>query len=193
LKPNVEVEGIFLAVENMPSGTAYRPGDVVTAMDGTTIEVLNTDAEGRVTLADALTYALQQEPDMVIDLATLTGACIVALGEDVAAILSNNDQLTQKLLTASKEAGEPLWELPLYMPYAGFVKSKIADIKNIGGGHGGGVITAALFLKTFIDDTPWAHLDIAGPSYTEREVRPEQPYGASGYGVRLLANFLSKL
>lgn len=192
LKPNVEVEGIFLAVENMPSGTAYRPGDVVTAMDGTTIEVLNTDAEGRVTLADALTYAMKQEPDMIVDLATLTGACIVALGEDIAAVLSNNDQLTQKLLAASKEAGEPLWQLPLFAGYGGFIKSKIADIKNIGGGHGGGVITAALFLKTFVGDTPWAHLDIAGPSYTEREVRPEQPYGASGYGVRLLANFLSK-
>lgn len=193
LKPSVEVEGIFLAVENMPSGNAYRPGDIVKAMDGTTIEILNTDAEGRVTLADALTYAMKQEPDMIVDLATLTGACVVALGEDVAAILSNNESLTQKLLAASKEAGEPLWELPLYAPYTQFIKSKIADIKNIGGGHGGGAITAALFLKTFVGNTPWAHLDIAGPSYTEKEVRPEQPYGASGYGVRLLANFLSKL
>ena len=193
LKPNVEVEGIFLAVENMPSGSAYRPGDVVKAMDGTTIEVLNTDAEGRVTLADAITYAKEQEPDMIIDLATLTGACIVALGEDVAAILSNNESLTKKLLDASKETGEPLWELPLYAPYTQFIKSKIADIKNIGGGHGGGTITAALFLKTFVGDTPWAHLDIAGPSYTEKESRPEQPFGASGYGVRMLAQFLSNL
>ncbi|MEO5927945.1 MAG: leucyl aminopeptidase [Patescibacteria group bacterium] len=193
LKPNVEVEGIFLAVENMPSGSAYRPGDVVTAMDGTTIEVLNTDAEGRVTLADALTYAKKQEPDMIIDLATLTGACIVALGEDVAAVLGNNESLTQKLIVSGKETGEPLWALPLYEPYTQFIRSKIADIKNIGGGHGGGVITAALFLKTFVGDTPWAHLDIAGPSYTEKETRPEQPYGASGYGVRLLANFLSNM
>ncbi|MFA5935722.1 MAG: leucyl aminopeptidase [Patescibacteria group bacterium] len=193
LKPNVEVHGIFLAVENMPSGTAYRPGDVVTAMDGTTIEVLNTDAEGRVTLADALSYAVKQEPDMIVDLATLTGACVVALGEEVAAVLGTNEPLIQKLLTASKDAGEPLWELPLHGPYAQHIKSKIADIKNIGGGHGGGVITAAHFLRTFVGDTPWAHLDVAGPTYTERETRPDQPYGASGYGVRLLARFLAKL
>ncbi len=190
LKPNIEVHGIFLAVENMTSGSAYRPGDVVTAMDGTTIEVLNTDAEGRVTLADALTYAKRQEPDMIIDLATLTGACVVALGEEVAAVLGNNDALTQKLLTAAKETGESLWQLPLFEAYTQHIKSKIADIKNIGGGHGGGVITAALFLKTFVGETPWAHLDIAGPSYTERETRPDQPYGASGYGVRLLAKFI---
>jgi leucyl aminopeptidase len=193
LKPNVEVHGIFLAVENMPSGTAYRPGDVVTAMDGTTIEVLNTDAEGRVTLADALSYAKKQEPDMIVDLATLTGACVVALGEEVAAVLGTNDPLIQKLLAASQESGEPVWQLPLHGPYAQHIKSKIADIKNIGGGHGAGVITAAHFLRTFVGDTPWAHLDVAGPTYTERETRPDQPYGASGYGVRLLARFLSKM
>lgn len=193
LKPNVEVHGIFLGVENMPSGSAYRPGDVVTAMDGTTIEVLNTDAEGRVTLADALTYAKKQDPDMIIDLATLTGACVVALGEDVAAILGTHDAFIQKVLTAAEESGEPLWRLPLYPPYAALVKSKIADIKNIGGGHGGGVITAAHFLRTFVGDTPWAHLDIAGPTYVERETRPDLPYGASGYGVRLLARLLSKM
>jgi leucyl aminopeptidase len=193
LKPNVEVHGIFLAVENMPGGNAYRPGDVVTAMDGTTIEILNTDAEGRVTLADALSYAMKQEPDMIVDLATLTGACVVALGEEVAAVLGTNDALVQKLLAASKESGEPLWQLPLYEAYTKQIQSKIADIKNIGGGHGGGVITAALFLKTFVGETPWAHLDVAGPTYIEREIRPDQPYGASGYGVRLLAQFLSKL
>jgi len=193
LKPNVEVHGIFLAVENMPGGNAYRPGDVVTAMDGTTIEILNTDAEGRVTLADALSYAMKQEPDMIVDLATLTGACVVALGEEVAAVLGTNEGLVQKLLAASKESGEPLWQLPLYEAYTKQIQSKIADIKNIGGGHGGGVITAALFLKTFVGETPWAHLDVAGPTYIEREIRPDQPYGASGYGVRLLAQFLSKL
>ncbi len=191
LKLHVEVHGIFLAVENMPGGNAYRPGDIVTAMDGTTIEVLNTDAEGRVTLADALTYAKSFSPDVIIDLATLTGACIVALGEDIAAVLSNDKKLAKKLLDAADETGEPLWELPLYEPYADMVKSKIADLKNIGGGSGGGTITAAMFLRPFVGDTPWAHLDIAGPSYTEKESRPDQPYGASGYGVRLLAHFLS--
>ena len=193
MKIPVEVHGIFLAVENMPGGDAYRPGDVVTAMDGTTIEVLNTDAEGRVTLADALTYAKTFEPDMLIDLATLTGACIVALGEDVAGIMSNDHRLTRRLLSASEEAGEPLWELPMYEPYAELVRSKIADLKNIGGGAGGGAITAAFFLKPFVGSTPWAHLDIAGPSYTERETRPDQPYGGSGYGVRLLLRFLQRL
>ncbi len=193
LKLPVEVHGIFLAVENMPGGNAYRPGDVVTAMDGTTIEILNTDAEGRVTLADALSYAKTLKPDAIIDLATLTGACVVALGEDMAAVLSSNEKLTQKLLAASKDVGEPLWELPLYAPYASYVKSKIADLKNIGNRGQAGVITAALFLKPFVGDIPWAHLDIAGPAYTEKESRPDQPYGASGYGVRLLAKYLESI
>ncbi len=193
LKVPIEVHGVFLAVENMPGGSAYRPGDVVTAMDGTTIEVLNTDAEGRVTLADALTYARGFSPDLLIDLATLTGACIVALGEDVAGLLSNDRRLAARLIAASEETGEPLWELPLYEPYAEMVRSKIADLKNIGGGAGGGTITAAFFLKPFVGDVPWAHLDIAGPSFVERETRADQPYGASGYGVRLLARFLQKL
>ncbi len=192
LKIPVEVHGIFLAVENMPGGSAYRPGDVVTAMDGTTIEILNTDAEGRVTLADALSYAKTLQPDAIIDLATLTGACVVALGEDIAAVLSSNEKLTQKLLAASREVGEPLWELPLYAPYADHVKSKIADLKNIGARGQAGTISAALFLKPFVGDIPWAHLDIAGPAYTEKESRPDQPYGASGFGVRLLARYLER-
>lgn len=193
LKVPIAVHGIFLAVENMPSGNAYRPGDVVTAMDGTTIEVLNTDAEGRVTLADALTYACRVQPDYLIDLATLTGACVVALGEDIAGLLSNDRKLAKRLIDASEETGEPLWELPLYEPYADAVKSKIADLKNIGGGAGAGTITAAFFLKPFVGKVPWAHLDIAGPSFVERETRSDQPYGASGYGVRLLARFLQRL
>ena len=181
LKPNVTVHGIFLAVENMPSGSAYRPGDVVAAMDGTTIEILNTDAEGRVTLADALCYARKQKPDLIVDLATLTGACVIALGEDIAGLLSPNDGLAQKLLDAAKETGEPLWRV-----------SKIADIKNTGGGSGGGAITAALFLKTFTDGVPWAHIDIAGPSYAEKE-SPDQAVGATGYGVRFMAKFIQSL
>lgn len=192
LKPSVEVHGIFLAAENMPGGNAYRPGDVVQAMNGTTIEVLNTDAEGRLTLADALCYARTLEPDLIIDLATLTGACVVALGEEISALLSTDRKLAHKLLVAAEEAGEPLWELPLFAPYAELVKSKIADLKNVGG-RPGGTITAALFLKPFVEDIPWAHLDIAGPSFVEHETRPDQPYGGSGYGVRLLANFLKKL
>lgn len=188
----VAVHGIFLAAENMPSGSAYRPGDVVTAMDGTTIEVLNTDAEGRVTLADALCYAKTLEPDMIVDLATLTGACVVALGEDIAGLMTNDDKLGERLLDAATETGEQLWELPMFEPYSEFIKSKIADIKNIGGREGG-AITAALFLKSFVGETPWAHLDIAGPSYREKETRPDMPYGGTGYGVRMLIKFLQDL
>ncbi|MBU0540217.1 leucyl aminopeptidase [Patescibacteria group bacterium] len=193
LKPKVAVHGIFLAVENMPSGSAYRPGDVVKTMDGTTVEVLNTDAEGRLTLADSLTYAIKQKPDVLIDLATLTGACVTALGEDIAGLLANDDALSDKILNAAKLSGEELWRLPLRSVYGEQIKSKIADIKNIAGGSGGGAITAALFLQNFVGNTPWAHLDIAGPSYTEKETRPDLPFGASGYGVRLLAEFLKDI
>ncbi len=187
--PNVEVHGIFLAVENMPSGRAYRPGDVVKAMNGNTIEVLNTDAEGRVTLADALSYAATLKPDAIIDLATLTGACVVALGEEVAGLMSNDAKLTDRLLHAAQDAGEELWQLPLFKPYQELIKSKVADIKNTGG-RAAGTITAALFLSHFVGDIPWAHLDIAGPSYAEKETRPDVPFGGTGYGVRLLMRYL---
>ena len=190
---NVEVHGIFIAVENMPSGNAYRPGDVVKAMDGTTIEILNTDAEGRVTLADALCYAKSLKPDAIVDLATLTGACVVALGEDIAGLMGNSRKLTEKIIEASRETGEPVWELPLFEPYNDHIKSKIADIKNVGARGQAGTISAALFLKPFAGDTLWAHLDIAGPSYTEKETRPDQPYGGSGFGVRMLAKLLQKI
>lgn len=190
LKPRVEVHGIFLAVENMPSGTAYRPGDVVTAMNGTTIEVLNTDAEGRVTLADALSYAAAMKPDAIVDLATLTGACVIALGEDISGLMANDRKLADRILNAARETGEPVWELPLYEPYQEMIKSKVADIKNIGGRHCAGTITAALFLQHFVDNLPWAHLDIAGPSYAEKETRPDLPFGGTGCGVRLLVKFL---
>lgn len=193
LQPQLKVHGICLAVENMPGGSAYRPGDVVAAMNGTTIEVLNTDAEGRLTLADALVYAARQKPDAIIDLATLTGACVSALGEDVAGLFTEDASLAEKLLRLGTLTGEPLWLLPLHAPYADLIRSKIADIKNVGGKTGGGAITAALFLKRFVGAIPWAHLDIAGPSYTERETRPDQPYGATGYGVRILLRFLEEL
>lgn len=189
LAPNAEVHGIFLAVENMPSGRAYRPGDVVRAMNGKTIEVLNTDAEGRVTLADALSYASKLKPDVIIDLATLTGACVSALGEDIAALMTDDEKLADKLLGLSPIAGEPLWRLPLYEAYKESVQSKIADVKNVGG-NGGGAITAGLFLSHFVDVPSWAHIDIAGPVYTEKETRPDFPFGATGFGVRLLARYL---
>lgn len=188
-----EVHGIFLAVENMPSGSAIRPGDVVTAMNGKTIEILNTDAEGRVTLADALAYGCTLSPDIMIDLATLTGACVVALGDDVAAVMSNTPTLGAALLDAARTTGEPLWELPLYAPYTELIRSKVADIKNVTGRHGG-AITAGLFLQQFVDPKiAWAHLDIAGPAYAERETRPDLPYGGTGYGVRLLLRYLQSL
>ncbi len=189
---DVEVHGLFLAVENMPSGSAYRPGDVVKAMNGMTIEVLNTDAEGRVTLADALSYAVTQKPDAIIDLATLTGACVVALGEDIAGLFTNDERLGKRLLDAAEKTGEPLWKLPLHRPYEELIRSRVADSKNTGG-RSAGAITAALFLEQFVNKVPWAHVDIAGPSYTEKEMRPDQPFGGTGYGVRLLVRYLQGL
>lgn len=194
LAPNVEVHGIFLAVENMPSGKAYRPGDVVRAMNGSTIEVLNTDAEGRVTLADALSYAATLKPDAIIDLATLTGACVVALGEEIAGVMGTDRKLLDRLKLSAEASGESIWELPMPAAYEDHVKSKIADVKNVGAKGQAGAISAALFLKHFVpSEIPWAHLDIAGPSYTEREIRPDQPPGASGFGVRLLMRYLQAL
>lgn len=193
LNLDVEVHGIFLAAENMPSGNAYRPGDVVRAMNGTTIEVLNTDAEGRVTLADALSYATTFEPDTIIDLATLTGACVVALGDDISGLMTVDQKLSEQLMTASKAAGENLWPLPLFQPYGELIKSKVADIKNIGGGRAGGALTAGLFLQHFVGKIPWAHLDIAGPAYSEKETRPDTPYGGTGHGVRTLLHYLQAI
>ena len=189
----VEVHGIFLAVENMPSGSAYRPGDVVKAMDGTTIEILNTDAEGRVTLADALAYAKTFEPDIIIDLATLTGACIAALGEEIAGAMGNDRKLVDKLIACGKQTGEPIWELPMFPAYEEHVKSRIANLKNTGARGQAGAIAGAMFLKRFVGDTPWVHLDIAGPAYAEREVRPDTPQGGTGFGVRLLMRYLQGL
>lgn len=190
LKPNVEVHGFFIAAENMPSGSAYRPGDVVSVMDGTTIEVENTDAEGRITLADALSYASQRtKPHAIIDLATLTGAVIVALGSDISGLFSNDKPLKTALMQAGEKSGEQMWELPLHQPYRDLIKSKIADVKNVGG-RAAGVITAALFLEKFVHGTPWAHIDIAGPAYAEKESRPEWVNGGTGWGVRLLLNYL---
>lgn len=189
LKPNVEVHGVFAACENMPSGKAIKPGDVVRAMNKTTIEVLHTDAEGRVTLADALVYANKLKPAFIVDLATLTGACVAALGEEISGLMSNDKGLRGKLLESARHAGESLWELPLESRYKKLIKSDVADLKNVAG-HYGGAITAGLFLQEFVGATPWAHIDIAGPSYAERPLNAYTPVGASGVGVRLLLEFL---
>ena len=184
LKPQVQVTGYIPSSENMPSGTAQKPGDIISYRNGKTVEVLNTDAEGRLILADALICAVEEKPDVIIDLATLTGACMVALGSQVAGLFSNNQKLTDDLLASSKETGEQLWPLPLVKEYKNDIKSSIADIKNIGGGYGG-AITAALFLEEFVSDVPWAHLDIAGPAFSERE-----PRGGTGFGVRTLVQYV---
>ncbi len=193
IAPKVEVHGIFGAVENMPSGKAIRPGDVVKTMSGKTIEILNTDAEGRVTLADTLYYGSKLKPDMMIDLATLTGACVVALGEEITGLMANDQKLAEKLLASSQAVGEKMWQLPLEENYKSQIKSQIADVKNIGG-KWGGTLTAGLFLQEFVkEDIPWAHMDIAGPSYAERPMNPYMKFGATGYGVRTLLEFLRNI
>lgn len=190
LAPASEVHGIFGAVENMPSGKAIRPGDVLTAMNKKTIEVLNTDAEGRLTLADTLTFACKQKPQAIIDLATLTGACMVALGEEISGVMSNNDELVTAILDAAESAGEKLWRLPLEKNYKKLLKSQIADMQNIGS-RWGGALTAGLFLEEFVEkDIPWAHLDIAGPAYAERDIDPYTRKGATGHAVRTLLSYV---
>ena len=185
----LEIHFIVAACENMINGSAIHPGDVVQASNGKTIEINNTDAEGRLTLADALTYASNLNPDSIIDLATLTGACVVALGNDVAGLWSNNNKLIQELLDAAKNSGEGLWNMPLQKSYKDGLKSHIADMKNTGP-RAGGSITAALFLEEFFNNKiRWAHIDIAGTCWTEKD-KNLSPSGATGYGVRTLVEFL---
>ncbi|GAX35639.1 leucyl aminopeptidase [Nodularia sp. NIES-3585] len=188
IKPDVEVHFISAATENMISGHAMHPGDILKASNGKTIEVNNTDAEGRLTLADALVYADKLGVDAVIDLATLTGACVVALGEDIAGLFTPDDAVASQLEQAAQSAGEKLWRMPMEDKYFEGLKSGIADMKNTGP-RPGGSITAALFLKQFIKDTPWAHLDVAGPVWTDKENGYNSP-GATGYGVRTLVNWV---
>jgi leucyl aminopeptidase len=183
--------GILPATENMPSGTAIKPGDVVTALSGQTIEVINTDAEGRMVLADGLTYAARYKPAAIIDLATLTGACVVALGHHATGVLGNSPRLIERLKRAGEQCGERVWELPLWEDYFDQIKSDVADMKNVGG-RAAGTITAAAFLKKFVGDTPWVHLDIAGTAWTD-EGRPYTLKGATGVGVRLLVQYLSQI
>ena len=188
-KARVNAVGILGLVENMPDGNAQRPGDIVTSMSVQTIEVLNTDAEGRLVLADALWYCQERfKPRFMIDLATLTGAIIISLGNDVAGLFSNDDALSNDLLAASAAEGEPIWRLPMPAQYDKQIDSPAADIKNIAApGAGGGSILAALFLQRFVrDGLPWAHLDIAGVTWRKKSEHPSYPEGASGFGVRLL-------
>jgi len=193
LAPSVEVHGIFATVENMPSGNALRPGDVVTAMNKTTIEVLNTDAEGRLILADALVYAAKQKPDLMIDLATLTGACVVALGEEITGVMSNNSKLAKEIIASAQSTGEKMWELPLEKSYRKLINGDIADIKNIGG-RWGGALTAGLFLQEFVESNiPWAHLDIAGPAFAEHDIDAYTKKGGTGHGVRTLLRLLQTI
>ena len=186
----VDVTAFVPATENLPGGQAQKPGDVIRFLNGKTVEVLNTDAEGRLVLADALALASREKPDAVIDLATLTGSCRAALGTLFAGVMGNDERLVAKLIEAGRAASEPLWQLPLVREYREDLKSPIADLKNVGGEAG--AITAGLFLEEFVDGVPWAHLDIAGPAFTEKDLL-HAPRGGTGFGVRLLVRYLSDL
>jgi leucyl aminopeptidase len=184
------VTGYLAAAENMPSGSAIRPSDVLTMKNGKTVEVLNTDAEGRLVMADALALGAGQEPDAIIDVATLTGACMVALGLKYTGLMSNEQGLADELLEAARLAGEPTWHLPLPEEYADELVSDVADLKNVGS-RWGGALTAGLFLKEFVDGRPWAHLDIAGPSRAESK-SGYNPKGSTGTAVRTLLSWLER-
>lgn len=186
LKPNVSVLGLVPCTENMPSGSATKPGDIHTSMLGKTVEIDNTDAEGRLVLADALTYGVRQGATKLVDLATLTGACLIALGRGAAGLMSNNPAWAGEVKAASEQAGERLWELPLYEDYLQLTLSDIADLKNTGG-RDGGTITAGLFLQEFVDGKPWVHLDIAPTAWTDKDL-PTAVKGATGFGARTLLN-----
>ena len=186
-KAKVNAVGVLGLVENMPDGNAQRPGDVVVSMSGQTVEVINTDAEGRLVLADALWYTQERfKPKFMIDLATLTGAMIVALGLDYAGVFSNSDEVAEPILAASKKVGENFWRMPIPAIYEQHIDSKIADVKNTGNGRAGGSITAALFLQRFTNGVPWAHLDIAPTAWANKSPSPTVPEGGVGFAVRTL-------
>ncbi|MDQ6668610.1 MAG: leucyl aminopeptidase [Thermoproteota archaeon] len=188
----VNVIGIIPSVENMPSSTSYRPGDIIRMYNGKTVEILNTDAEGRIILADAMAYGVAIfNPQAIIDLATLTGACVIALGANVAAVIGTSRYLADRLSKISEKTGERIWGLPLHDEYYEQIKSTVADLKNIGG-RPGGAITAAAFLSNFTNDIPWVHLDIAGTAWTQEGTfeRSYNPKGATGFGVRTVVKFL---
>jgi leucyl aminopeptidase len=188
LKPRVNVIAAVPTAENMPSGSAIRPGDVLRHRGGRTTEVLNTDAEGRLVLADALAYLAEKRPSAIIDAATLTGACMVALGQDLWGGIGNDRDLVRALLDAGEAAGEPGWELPLHEPYRRLIESEVADVKNIGKRFGG-AITAALFLREFVGDVPWVHIDMAGPAFADK-AGDYWPRGATGVPVRTLVGYV---
>ena len=193
LKLRINVVGIVPSVENMPSGESFRPGDIIKLYNGKTAEILNTDAEGRLILADALSYGEKHySPKVIINFATLTGACIVALGNNVAGIVSNNEKLTKKINESSKRTTEEVWELPLTQNFMDMIKSDVADMKNVGIGRAAGTITAAAFLRNAIEDTPWTHIDIAGVAWTQAATKEKSynPKGATGFGVRLILDYL---
>ena len=188
LNPPVKVHGLISTTENMPGGKAYKPDDIIRALDGKTIEVVNTDAEGRIVLADALCYAVQLKVKEIVDLATLTGACIVGLGNYTAGVMGNNQSLINRILAAANLAGEKVWQLPLDEELRTEIDSDVADVKNVGS-RWGGAITAAMFLEKFVGDTPWAHIDIAGPAYLEKG-GDWYPKGGTGFGVRTVIHYL---
>ncbi|HMK58303.1 MAG TPA: leucyl aminopeptidase [Nitrososphaeraceae archaeon] len=191
----INVVGIIPAVENMPSGSSYRPGDIIKMYNGKTVEVGNTDAEGRIILADALSYGVKTySPAAIIDMATLTGAAIIALGSNVAALLGNDPKLVDKLIHAANQSGEKLWQLPIFEEHEEQLKSSIADMKNIGG-RSAGAITAAVFLSNFVDNTPWVHLDIAGTAWFQEGSSEKSyiPKGATGFGIRTIIRLLMEM
>ncbi len=190
-KPNINVIGLIASCENMPGGGAIKPGDVVRAMNGKTIEIVNIDAEGRIVLADALSYAEKfVKSDFIIDLATLTGACVVALGEDIAGLFTDDEKLAGSLIGSATHVGEKMWRMPIAKEYEEQLKSEIADVRNVSKTKYGGAINGALFLKEFAPkNSPWAHIDIAGPAFAEKDMTLT-PYGGTGFGVRTLLSFI---
>ena len=188
LKPKANVLTVIGCVENMPSGTAYKPGDVITTMSGKTVEIITTDAEGRLVLADCITYARSQGVSCLVDAATLTGGIVVALGTICSGVMTNNDELVGDILSAAGQAGERLWQLPTFEEYRELNKSRFADLKNSGGRYGHGII-GGVFLQEFVEDTPWAHLDIAGTAYAA-SAGELHPSGATGVMVRTIAQFV---
>jgi leucyl aminopeptidase len=191
LRIKLNVLAVLPLVENMPSGNAFRPADVLTTLSGKTVEIVTTDAEGRLLLADGLTYARRQGARRIVDIATLTGACMIALGTSLAGVMGSDKSLVDRLVELGGEAGDPAWPLPLVADYKEQLASPIADLKNAGG-RPAGAITAGLFLREFADGTPWAHLDIAGSAWSDRSV-PYAAKGATGFGVRLLAALAASL
>ena len=188
LKLPLQLVGVIPATENLPSGKAYKPGDILKTLSGQTVEVISTDAEGRLILSDALTYSLRYQPKAIIDLATLTGACVIALGDYVIGLFGNDESLVKRVEEASGKTGEKVWRLPLWDQYFEYLKSDVADFRNVGT-RAAGAIIGAIFLSKFVEKIPWVHLDIAGPASIEKE-KPYIPKGGTGVGVRLLVQFL---